>query len=150
MLDLPALDDPRRLVRKLPPDTPPLDRVLLRVTVDPSGCWIFGGAIDSGGYGVIRDHGRNERTHVITFRAEHGYAPADRGLVVDHLCRVRACCRPDHLEGVTTAVNTARGLGGLRTHCRRGHAMTPDNVYPRPDGRGRQCRTCIKIRTSQG
>lgn len=30
----------------------------------------------------------------------------------------------------------------VKTHCKHGHAMTGDNVYIRPDGRGRDCMEC--------
>ncbi len=42
-------------------------------------------------------------------------------------------------------VNVRRGEAGqLRTHCKRGHAMTEDNVYHRKGERGRFCKTCHK------
>jgi hypothetical protein len=30
--------------------------------------------------------------------------------------------------------------------CQRGHLMTDDNVYVRPDGQGRMCRVCKNLR----
>lgn len=45
-------------------------------------------------------------------------------MVLDHICRNRACINPDHLEVVTSQVNVARGAPyRLRTYCRRGHHM---------------------------
>jgi hypothetical protein len=67
------------------------------------------------------------------------------GLVIDHLCRVRHCVNPAHMEPVTSIENTRRGRGypivNKATHCKRGHAFSPDNT--RHDQRGfRECRTC--------
>jgi len=145
--------DPRRLARKLPPKVSLLDRVLLRSRLDSqSGCWIFAGAIDSGGYGMVRRLGVNYRAHAVTYRHLHG-DPAP--LVIDHLCRRRACCNPDHLEAVPNGVNSrdrarhsSNGLPIL-THCQRGHERTPENTYPRPDGKGTNCLVCIRFRSSR-
>ena len=40
---------------------------------------------------------------------------------------------------------------GLRTHCKRGHEMTPENVYtaPSPISRGRWCRICQRARAKR-
>lgn len=44
---------------------------------------------------------------------EHVKGPIPRGMILDHLCRFRACLRPDHLEPVTHQINTLRGLAVL-------------------------------------
>jgi hypothetical protein len=61
------------------------------------------------------------------------------GLVLDHLCRVRNCINPEHLEAVTAKVNTQRGIYATKTHCIKGHEYTPENTYT---GRQRRCRIC--------
>jgi hypothetical protein len=71
--------------------------------------------------------------------------PIPAGADMDHLCRVRACCNPDHLEPVSRAVNVARGsarAGAPRhTECPNGHLLTPENTAR--NGRSRRtCRTC--------
>ncbi|MFZ2529632.1 MAG: HNH endonuclease signature motif containing protein [Rhodococcus sp. (in: high G+C Gram-positive bacteria)] len=71
------------------------------------------------------------------------------GLVIDHLCRVRHCVNPAHLEPVTNRENTLRGdcvdanreRSLSRTHCKHGHELTPKNTYIDPRGY-RECRTC--------
>lgn len=75
--------------------------------------------------------------------------PIPDGLDLDHLCRVRACVRPSHLEPVTRAVNLARGSteqwGWARTkdQCDKGHDFTEANTYRRPDRpTHRGCRIC--------
>lgn len=71
------------------------------------------------------------------------------GLDLDHLCRNRACCNPDHLEPVTRYVNLLRGAQGhaRKTECKRGHALTEDNVYRY--GSKRVCKTCVAIRGTE-
>lgn len=68
------------------------------------------------------------------------------GLQYDHLCRVRACVWPEHLEAVTSRENTRRGHGhGSETHCPSGHPYDESNTYRGPDG-ARRCRACNKAR----
>lgn len=47
------------------------------------------------------------------------------------------------------ACNGWTGLRGPKTHCQRGHAFTPDNLYWRPDGKGKSCRACQRLRSSR-
>jgi hypothetical protein len=109
-------------------------------------CWLWTGALHSAGYGVVRinaclgSQGDLVYAHRYAYELLRGRIPD--GLFLDHLCRVRNCCNPDHLEPVTHQVNLSRGLGAKKSHCSRGHEMTGDNVYIRPDTGGRQCLTC--------
>ncbi|MFE9844749.1 HNH endonuclease signature motif containing protein [Streptomyces goshikiensis] len=115
--------------------------------VDATGiCWLWTGAKNRGGYGAISKGRRDGAAIVHRVVWELLVGPIPDGSDLDHLCRVRACCNPDHLEPVTRAVNVARGshAAGVqrRTHCKNGHAFTPENS--RPNGpRGRACRTCV-------
>lgn len=90
------------------------------------------------------DSGRGLRAHRVVY--EQVVGPIPDGLVLDHLCRVRCCCNPDHLEPVTHIENIMRGAGtgaanAVKTHCKNGHEFTVENTYERPTG-GRACRTC--------
>lgn len=70
-------------------------------------CWVWQRALDRNGYGSIRIDGRTRNPHRIYWEQENG--PVPEGLELDHLCRVRSCIRPTHLEPVTSAENQRRG-----------------------------------------
>lgn len=125
--------------------------LMQRVIIDPeTGCWLWQGHVGKNGYGSISVSGEQFATHVWAYENLVGTVRA--GLELDHLCRVRHCCNPEHLEEVTRAINTARGLLGFQLTglCRAGlHDMTnPANIYNRPDG-GRWCQPCDDIRTTK-
>lgn len=114
------------------------------------GCWIWLGEIGRNGYGRFSQQGPVRGrwlAHRLAYELVHGPIPA--GLEIDHLCRVRACVRPDHLEAVSPAVNKQRAAAQRPhvTHCPKGHEYTPENTRwtnPRPPRltAQRQCRTC--------
>jgi hypothetical protein len=111
-------------------------------TVTPdesSGCWKWTGRLDKSGYGRF-DHGR--LTHRVAYELLIG--PIPEGLVIDHLCRVRACVNPSHMEPVTQATNVERGSRAQQTHCLHGHPFDAENTYIRPDS-GRGCRACNRM-----
>jgi DNA (cytosine-5)-methyltransferase 1 len=64
------------------------------------------------------------------------------GLELDHLCRVRNCVNPAHLEPVDKKTNLARGTrrgrNSGKTHCKYGHPL--DYVAPSTGVLG--CTTC--------
>jgi hypothetical protein len=76
-----------------------IERVLDRVVRIPfSGCWIFTGASNEFGYGIVGTGGRGmptDRTHRITYKHFHGEIPS--GMFVCHECDVPSCCNPSHL-----------------------------------------------------
>jgi len=78
------------------------------------------------------------RVHRAAYELAHGSIPA--GLHLDHRCRNRLCCNPDHLEAVTQAENNRRTTGIRRKakFCLRGHPRTPENIRQH----NRSCRQC--------
>lgn len=103
------------------------------VTIDNvTGCWnytIYKGAE----YGQFWDGSRNVKSHIWSYERSKGAVP--EGLEIDHRCRNKACCNPDHLEAVTKSVNLLRIP--RKTHCPK-----CGTEYPlRSNGR-RRCATC--------
>ena len=73
-------------------------------------CLIYKGKWQDGkGFKKMRVKGRACYVHRMSFLAHGKEIPP--GHVLDHLCRRRGCCQPEHLEPVLTAVNTERGNG---------------------------------------
>lgn len=107
-------------------------------------CWTWMGPLDVGGYG---NFGARGRAHRIAYEKKYGKIP--KKLELDHLCRVRNCVNPDHLEPVTRKENLGRSpimVWGRAndTHCVRGHEFTPENTYwfTKDGGKYRNCRAC--------
>ena len=85
-------------------------RLLRGIEVTSGGCWEWQGARDPSGYGSIKRMGKKTNTHKASY--EHHVGPVPEGLDLDHLCRNRICCNPEHLEPVTRSINAKRGLVG--------------------------------------
>lgn len=129
-------------------------RFLNKLDKDPNGCWIWTASIDRDGYGRFgvpgktRSEWRMFLAHRVSYETFVG--PIPKGLELDHLCRVRACTNPDHLEPVTRSENLKRSplMGEAqksKTHCPHGHKYTPENTRLTTLG-GRSCRTCERAR----
>lgn len=127
------------------------ERIVAKVVVDQAGCWIWQGHIGPKGYGQVRGKSGTQPAHQAAYEEWKGAIPT--GMEPDHLCKVRSCVNPDHLEAVTHRENLLRS-GGIaarnasKTHCPQGHPYAGDNVIirARRSGQGRQCRTCRDAR----
>lgn len=116
----------------------------------PGGCWLWTASRTPKGYGQFSVGGRKAgnyrmlKAHRVAYLLLRGIIPAT--LELDHLCRVRHCVNPDHLEPVTNTENIRRGIspsavGARKTHCPQGHPYSGNNLYTNPSG-FRICRTC--------
>jgi len=112
---------------------------------DLGPCWLWLGAQQNDGYAQIEINDRKVMVHHFLLSS------APKGYQWDHLCRVRHCVNPSHLEIVTPQVNTLRGTSptaqnARKTYCPNGHPFDLFNTYF--DKRGsRHCRACMKERT---
>ena len=112
-----------------------------------TGCWLWTAAANGRGYGTFWSEGKNVLSHRYAY--ERWVGPIPDGLQIDHLCRVRNCVNPGHLEPVTSRENTLRGetvgaANASRTHCPQGHEYDEKNTYVWRSER--YCRTCGNAR----
>jgi hypothetical protein len=107
------------------------------------GCWLWQGGLIPAGYGSISVGNVTHMVHRVVYEA--CVEPIPSGADLDHICRVRSCCNPDHTEPVTRQENILRTR---RPTCRRGHAMTPENTGPvKGHPHQRICRICAAEKT---
>lgn len=119
----------KKLLDQLP------ERLASKVNIDETGCWLWTACVYPGGYGMYRHNGKLQRAHRVVYTLLVGEIPS--GLQLDHLCRVRHCVNPEHLEPVTQRENLLRGdhpnhVANRTKICQRGHPIT-----------GKKCRECI-------
>lgn len=123
-----------------------------RYVVDANGCWIWQGEITANGYGRFSVGSRNLLAHRWAYEQARG--PIGDGLTIDHLCRVKSCVNPDHLEPVTIRDNILRcpdapaAINAAKTECIHGHAFDSANTYVHPRTGVRQCRACKRERAA--
>jgi hypothetical protein len=96
-----------------------------------SGCWIWTYSLNKHGYAnLYMGQGRSKMAHILTYELMHGSIP--KGFQLDHLCRIRCCINPDHLEAVSPKENVRRGLRGVLYErpklCKKGHTLTGENL----------------------
>lgn len=132
-------------------------RLAARCTEDAeSGCWVWTGSLDRSGYGKIKINRVVTGTHRAAWLSYRGSLPD--GLVIDHLCRTRACANPWHMEPVTVRVNTDRAVFGTSTgkppgrpkgtRCSKGHPYAEHGTERKRSGGGMAqiCLTCERSR----
>lgn len=112
--------------------------------VTESGCWIWSRCLDVKGYGILYLFNRKMLAHRAVYELLCGEIA--NGLHLDHLCRVRCCVNPSHLEPVTPKVNTLRGMSpsailARKIVCKYGHPLTKSSNESK-----RRCKTCDRAR----
>ena len=146
-------------------------RVLKRVsTRNPVQCWLWEGARNPNGYGVVQSGGKGSGmayVHRVIYEALVDAIAADQQ--VDHICHTQAvargecvggrdclhriCVNPAHLEAVTQQENLLRGntlpgANARKTRCPQRHLYDEGNTYLYKGNR--QCRTCRRERKRGG
>lgn len=129
-------------------------RFWAKVRIAASGCWEWTAQTGHHGYARYTVDGRSQAAHRVAYSTLVGSIPG--GLVIDHLCRVRHCVNPAHLEPVTNEENLRRGvssvsrlgvqtgmavINGAKTHCPKGHPYDGANLGVNRRG-DRYCREC--------
>lgn len=138
----PRLDRVVRPPVVLPAKRSTVVRFIEKVSVQPGGCWLWTGGVDKGtGYGWFR-HRETNYAHRASYLLFVGALDPDQS--VDHLCCVKSCVNPDHLEAVTITENLRRAAGRW-TECDRLHPDTPTRIKTKASGRV-HCAECHRLR----
>jgi hypothetical protein len=74
-------------------------------TLRTDTCWVWTGTVNPRGYGLMGWQKKYHMAHRLAWEASHGL-PVPDGLEIDHMCRVRSCVNPEHLQAVTRKLNT--------------------------------------------
>lgn len=110
---------------------------------EPDECWPWLLSVGNHGYGNTYD-GKRRLAHRVAWAMHHQQQIPD-GMTIDHICRNRVCCNPNHLRLLPNVVNATDNGQGRKTHCPRGHEYTEENTRMNAKGH-RFCRACQKIR----
>ena len=131
----------------------PTVRFMKKVTIDTkTGCWLWhASGISTHGYGRFGYEGKLWNAHRYSY-VHIAKKQIPEGMQLDHLCRVRHCVNPAHLEVVSNKENVLRGIGitarnRLKTHCPKGHEYTALNTaYYKSAPTKRHCKECNRMR----
>lgn len=130
-----------------------IDRWVERGTVaQGEDCWLWHGDTTPNGYGCTKIRGKAYVAHRLFY--EYFVAAIPAGLDLDHLCKVRNCVNPWHLDPVTRSVNNARAThpthNSSKTHCPSGHPYDETNTVRIPSRpTARYCGTCLRSQSRE-
>ena len=121
----------------------------------PAACWPWRGWVNDHGYGIVATGRGGRAIHIRAHRLAYELThrePIPAALTIDHLCRVRHCVNPRHLEPVTRRENVLRGDTVPARHarvtaCPRGHPFDAANTYWKPPDGARGCRACRRVQS---
>ncbi len=124
------------------------DRFDLKWNKDPvSNCWLWKAAISSCGYGLMKIGPKQVGAHRISrllYKNDSlDIASRKSGMVWDHICDVKICVNPDHLNLVTIGENVNRSRV-KQTTCKKGHPFNEENTRTTSTG-SRNCIKCCRI-----
>lgn len=114
--------------------------------------WFWIGAKSSIGYGCFKLKEKNFCSHRIAYYLINKQRQVSLSHDLDHLCRIKECVNPNHLELVTHTENCMRGLNGIKLKfCKKGlHKLEGWNrsvTKTRENGTQQtRCRSCANTR----
>jgi hypothetical protein len=109
-------------------------------------CWEWTGAKDKKGYGNFTvAKGKTSKAHRFSFKLAFGWL-LDHPYQVHHKCENTSCVRPKHLIHLHGTRNndlstSPSAINKRKTHCKRGHEFTEDNIVRGSKG-NRRCKSC--------
>lgn len=121
-------------------------KLLSKIAIDQlTGCWLWTDYIRPNGYAYMRI-GRKAQPaiHRVSYKLFKGEIPENYH--VHHLCGVKHCCNPEHLELQLPSQHQSLHRSHI-THCPKGHPYDEENTYKAPGTNARQCKKCQRERT---
>ena len=109
-----------------------IERFFTNIKILDNNCWGWSKAVSNKGYGRFTINKKAWFTHRISYILFNGEIP--NGKVIDHICKNRICCNPDHLRCVSKRENTLENSDGLaashviKTHCKNNHEFSISNT----------------------
>jgi hypothetical protein len=113
-------------------------------------CWKWRGPLDKNGYGsthLFQKEFKTNRAARVAWRLHNQRDPAS--LVIDHICRTRACINPTHLRAVSNETNVMENSDSIsarnkkKKHCRNGHILSGSRMALRIGKNGKPWRECL-------
>jgi hypothetical protein len=127
-----------------------VSKVMSKVQIDASGCWLWQGFKGEWGYGQTNYRGASKAVHRQMYQVTHN-VKLSRWQLVMHKCDMPHCVNPSHLQlgtphdNVQDAANKGRHHNARKTHCKRGHELAGENLWTASTGI-RHCKTCARAR----
>lgn len=121
-----------------------ISRFNTKIIKDSLGCWLWMGYVrGDSGYGGFRFRGASWKAHRVAYTIFREEIP--EGQFIRHLCHNKLCVNPEHLEIGTAKENSldcVKDGRRKRNICKKGHALTEDNIIIDKKSGGRRCQKC--------